>query len=118
VIVGEVRADGVPIVRLEVGGNHWTAIVDTGFNGDLELPERLRPQVNAQFICRIRSFLAANRIIEEDSYLVEIPFDGQTMTAEATFVSGDEILIGTHLLRRYVLEIDFRKGTLVLRQGE
>jgi hypothetical protein len=27
------------------------------------------------------------------------PFDGRTVRAQATFVDGDEILIGTHLLR-------------------
>jgi predicted aspartyl protease len=69
VIVGEVTADGVPVVRLEIGGQTWAAIVDTGFNGDLELPERLRSMVNPQFICRIRSFLAAGQAVEENSYL-------------------------------------------------
>lgn len=113
-MVGEVTAEGVTVVRWEVGGQLWQAILDTGFNGDLELPERLRPLVNARFICRIRSFLAAGQLVEEDSYLVDFPFDGQVVTAEATFVGGDEILIGTHLLRQYLLEIDFVKRSLVL----
>jgi len=67
VIVGQVSADGVPVLRLDIGGQVWPAIIDTGFNGDFELPERLRPIVNPRFICRIRSFLAAGQFAEEDN---------------------------------------------------
>jgi hypothetical protein len=38
---GRVRPDGTPVVLWPVAGSTWTAIVDTGFNGDLELPEVL-----------------------------------------------------------------------------
>jgi hypothetical protein len=41
-IVGVVTEDGVPSIELEAGGERWQAIIDTGFNGELELPERLR----------------------------------------------------------------------------
>jgi hypothetical protein len=45
---------------------------------------------------------------------VDFPFDGQTEIAEATFVPGREILVGTHLLRQHQLTIDFPAGTLRL----
>jgi predicted aspartyl protease len=106
VITGSITPDGVPVVMLLVAGTSWPAIIDTGFNGDPELPGRLQPFVNARFICRNRSSLAAGQIIEEDTYVVDFPFDGQTSLAEATFADHDEILIGTHLLREYRLEID------------
>lgn len=99
-----------------MGGTDWTGVVDTGFNGDLELPSSLKAVVNAQFLCRIRSLLAAGQTIEEDNFLVEIPFDGSIVTAEATFTETNEILIGTGLLRRYRLEIDFPKVTLRLEK--
>jgi predicted aspartyl protease len=114
VIVGAITPDGVPVVIVSVAGHSWSAIIDTGFNGDLELPATLQPFVNARFLCRNRSFLAAGQIIEEDSYLVDFPFDGQTQIAEATFVAGSEILIGTHMLREYRLVIDFPARTLRL----
>jgi hypothetical protein len=41
-IVGVVTEDGVPAIELEAGGERWQAIIDTGFNGEVELPERLR----------------------------------------------------------------------------
>ena len=54
-IEGIITEDGVPAIEVEVGGHRWLAIIDTGFNGELELSERLRPHVNAQFVGRLTS---------------------------------------------------------------
>jgi predicted aspartyl protease len=113
-IDGVITADGVPAIDLEVGGQRWRAIIDTGFNGELELPERLRPSVNAQFVGRVASLLAANQRIEEDVFLVDFPFDGATVRAQATFVDGGNILLGTGMLRNNRLMIDFPARTVVI----
>ena len=113
-ITGTVTDDGVPMIMLPVAGQLWQSIVDTGFNGDLELPESLRSLVNARFIGRMTALLASGQHSEEDLYLVEVPFDDQMVHAEATFVPGQEILIGTHLLRSYRLEISFPAQTVLL----
>ena len=96
-IEGVVSEDGVPIITVEVGGERWNAIIDTGFNGELELPEQLRSQVNAEFVGRATSLLAANQRIEEDVFLVDFPFDGRIARVQTTFADGGEILIGTGL---------------------
>jgi predicted aspartyl protease len=114
VISGTVSDDGVPIIMMPVAGRMWPGIIDTGFNGDLELPEALRALLNVRFIGRMSSLLASGQQIEEDVYLVEFPFDGQTVRVEATFVPGSEILIGTQLLRSYWLEINFPQQTVRL----
>lgn len=116
-IRGAVTTDGIPIVELAVGGETFAAIVDTGFNGDLELPGTLRDSLGAQYVARSKSVLAAGQTAEEDVYAVEFPFDGQTVAAYATFVAGDEILIGTRLLREHRLEIDFKSGVLHLTRS-
>lgn len=115
-IEGTVTDDGVPTIMIEVASGRCQAIIDTGFNGELELPERLRPHVNARFVGRVTSLLAANQRIEEDVYLVDFPFDGQKVKAQATFVGGDEILVGTRLLRMYRLRIDFPAGIVILER--
>ena len=115
-ITGTVSADGVPVITLEVDGQDWPAIIDTGFNGDLELPEALRGKLNDQPAGRLRSALAAGRIVEEDAYSVEFPFDGQTCHAIATFVPDPQILIGTNLLREHHLQIRFASRTLRLER--
>jgi predicted aspartyl protease len=112
VLTGTVTDDGVPQILLAVAGQPWPAIIDTGFNGELELPDHLRHAVNARFIGRIPVALGGGQHIEEDVYLVDFPFDGETLLAEATFVPGQEILLGTHLLRQYRLAIDFPARTV------
>jgi len=116
VIVGAVNDDDEPILQLSIAGQTWPAIVDTGFNGDLELPERLRPSVSPRYLCRTLSLLAAGQTIVEDTYLVDFPFDGQIVTVEATFVQDDRILLGTHFLRGYRLEINFVARTVLLER--
>ena len=115
-IDGIITEDGVPAIEVNVGGQRWQAIVDTGFNGELELPERLRSYLKAEFVGRATSLLAANQRIEEDVFLVDFPFDGQTVRAQATFVKGEEILIGTRMLRDYQLRINFPAGTVAINK--
>lgn len=115
-IEGIITEDGVPAIEVRVSSQHWQAIIDTGFNGELELPERLRSQVNAQFVGRATSLLAANQRIEENVFLVDFPFDGRMVRVQATFVNGDEILLGTRMLRDYRLVIDFPARTVAIEK--
>ena len=117
-IRGTVSADGTPTVSLAISDQEWSAIVDTGFNGDLELPNELRIELNAQYVGQVESALAGGQVIEEEMYSVDFPFDGASISAEATFVDGDQILIGTHLLRKYRLTINFVKKSLKLKRIE
>ena len=55
--------------------------------------------------------------VEEDVYLVDFPFEGQVVQAEATFVSGSRILLGTRLLREYSLQINFVSRTVHLERA-
>lgn len=113
-IAGVVNEDGVPTVQLQIGGQNWPAIVDTGFNGELELPEVLRSIVNPQYVGSVTSLLAANQQIQEDVYLVDFVFDGRPIRSEATFANGNEILIGTGLLWDYRIQIDFPARVIVI----
>jgi len=109
-IEGIVTEDGVPQFDLAIAGSTWTAVVDTGFNGDLELPTQLQDRVNAEHLGSIESSLAGGQVLVEENYDVQIPFDGRMVHAQATFVDVDQILIGTRLLRSYRLLIDFPAG--------
>jgi hypothetical protein len=104
VIVGHVTEDGVPLISVHIAGTDWAAIVDTGLNGDVELPNALRGQLSDQPVGRLRSTLAGGQVIEEDAFLVELPFDGKTVHTVCSYVQGSQVLIGTSLLRDYQLE--------------
>ena len=115
-IAGTVTDEGEPVIRLNAGGRVWTALIDTGFNGDLELPEGLRQSVNPRFLLRERSLLAGGQSIDEDIFEVDFPFDGAVVTAEAAFAPSDTILVGTHLLRGYSLLVNFFARTVMLER--
>jgi hypothetical protein len=67
----------------------------------------LKGNLNDQPIGRLRSALAGGQVIEEDAYAVDFPFDGEVIYAIATFAPDVQILIGTNLLRRHALQIQF-----------
>jgi predicted aspartyl protease len=114
VIQGTVTADGVPTISLPVAGKDWTAIVDTGFNGDLELPAALRAFVNPRYLTSTEWLLAGGQRSVEETFEVDFPFDGAVVAAEATFVPDDSILVGTGLMAQYRLTVDFSAGSLLL----
>jgi clan AA aspartic protease len=116
VIKGTVSASGVPTIELAIAGKSYRCIVDSGFNGDVELPEELRKPLNAKLLGSLTFNLAAGTIVEEDVYQVEIPFDGRVVKANATFADTDDVLIGTRLLRDYRLTIDFLARTVELER--
>jgi predicted aspartyl protease len=116
-IEGVLTADGLPGVEIELANKRWQAIIDTGFNGELELPEELRLHVNAQYVGRVTSLLAANQHVEEDVFLVDFPFDHHVVRVEATFVHCEDILVGTGMLRDYRLLIDFPARTVVIEKA-
>ena len=113
-IAGTVTNEGMPVIPIALASQSWRATIDTGFNGDLELPNALRPFVSPRFVGRTRFLLAAGQTAIEGTFLVNFPLDGETVVAEATFTSATEILIGTGLLRRHQLEIHFPNRTLSL----
>lgn len=113
-IKGTVNSDGVPLIVLTIDGFPWTAVVDTGFNGDLEILESLRASFVLRSIGTIFSNLAAGQTIEEELYAITFPFDGELFEVEATFVISDTILIGTRLLRNHRLTIDFPAGSVLI----
>jgi len=67
-IAGRVTEDGQPIIQVSVVGRSWEALIDTGFNGDLELPNALQAQFNARFRGRQPWLLAGGQRIESDTY--------------------------------------------------
>ncbi len=65
-IRGIVSTRGLPVIVLRVAGSNWPATVDTGFNGDLELPMELRARIRACYSGHVRSRLANGQYVEED----------------------------------------------------
>jgi predicted aspartyl protease len=116
-MVGEVDNDLTRLIKLTISDREWIAVIDTGFNGDLELPESLRPHFDGELIGESQTTLGGGVVVEEDLYSIAFPFDGEVVVAEAVFAPVDQILIGTHLLRNHRLEINFVERTVVLERS-
>jgi predicted aspartyl protease len=115
-MVGEVDNEITPFVRLMIGDQEWIAVIDTGFNGDLELPEALGSHFGGERIGESQTTLGGGTVIEEDLYRIAFQFDGEIIAAEAVFAPVDQILIGTHLLRNHRLDINFVDRTVILER--
>ncbi len=115
-MTGVVTEDGQPTVTMSIAGRDWTALIDTGCNGDLELPEALKPFVNPRFLLTAEASLAAGQSVWEDYYQVDFPFDGRLVQAEASFVDSEQILVGTRLLAAHRLDINFPARTVLLER--
>lgn len=108
--------NGCPVVEWKIAGKVWKTVIDTGFNSDLELPIELFEFVVMRFHTEAASTLAAGLSTVQEFYEARVTFDGQTINALATFVETDTILVGTGLLRNYILKIDFPASTVSLER--
>jgi predicted aspartyl protease len=116
VVSGEVTSTGEVTIQIPVHGAVWPAVIDTGFNGDLELPLSLFDAFEPEYQAEELFELAAGQSVVQDVYVVRFPFDDLVMPATATFVESDTILIGTGLMRRHRLIIDFVARTILLER--
>lgn len=117
-ISGIVTEDGVPLVILRLDDEDWAAIIDTGFNGSLELPASLSTRLKTESLGFIDAELAAGVTIREELFEVQIDFDGEPVAAQVTFADVQFVLVGTRLLARHRLEIDFVSGTIRLTKAQ
>jgi len=115
-MTGEVDSRGTPILRLTIAGREWVAVIDTGFDGELELPQVLAPQFRKRPGGPSRTTLGGGTVIDEDLFLIDFPFDGETVQALTSFAPVSEILIGTTMILGYRLEVNFVARTVVLEK--
>ncbi len=116
-IEGQINEHGTPLIPLRLADRDWMAIVDTGFNGGLELPETLADVRDAESFGTVRAPLAAGIVVTEELVLVELDFDGHHEFTPATFAAANHILVGTRLMHRHRLELDFPARTVRLERA-
>ena len=113
-IAGFVDRFGIPFIPTQIAGQDLLGIVDSGFNGDLELPLEIHSDVNALYCGTVNSRLAGGQVLAEHCYLVTVEFDGTQICAEATFADSESALIGTRLMENHQLQIDFVRRSVTL----
>lgn len=116
---GRVNRHGEPIVAIQLllraRPSTFPAVIDTGFNGYLSVPQRLLSQSRWQPIGTEKFEIATGAIVEQEIFLGEIVFDGQQSPAYVVATQAQDILIGTKLLKRKALSINFRTTRVVVK---
>ena len=89
------------------------AIIDTGFNGYLSVPEKLAE--SWYFFGHEEYEIATGDIVEQKIFIGGIIWSNRIQEVYAVTSKARDILIGTKLLRKNELEISFPKRKVVIR---
>ena len=94
---------------LRDGQKRLDAVVDTGFNGMISIPNVWIAKSAWKFIGHEEYEIATGEIVRQRVFLGDLIFDGQRMKAYILASPAKDILIGTKMLNEEILEIDFLK---------
>lgn len=116
---GEVNQHGEPVVSLHlILGNRpvrFPAVIDTGFNGYLSIPRKLARRGLWRYLGKEDFEIATGASVAEPVYLGQVVFDNERLVVYAVATEADDILIGTRLLARKPLTINFRTKRVVVK---
>ena len=115
-VAGRLTPNGLVLVPVELGGRPFEAVVDTGFEGALQLPDWLFPHLNPPVRSQVQYQLPTGQIAFGNTYDVTVTLGGDDFVCEALFSPNDEVLIGVELLRDYRLEVNFPAGAVVVER--
>ena len=102
-----------PIIKLDIclssnNSKKVNAIIDTGFNGYISIPNTLIEESNWDFLGTEEYELANGDIVEEKVYLGKIFFDGDELQVFSLTNRTNDVLIGTKVLKNKILKINFK----------
>ena len=115
---GKVNAHGEPVVPimlyLKGTPQEFPAVIDTGFNGYLSVPRPIIAKAGWEFLGFEDYELASGQILRERVYWGSALFDRGQIEVYVVATDSTDLLIGTALLQRKRLVIDFRTGEVHL----
>ena len=94
----------------------FSTIVDTGYNGEVILPEREVQKMGLEFLGTIDSELANGQIVEIDLFRGRINWFNKIQEVAIGASQSDDILLGTLLLANCNLNVNFKQGSVGIEQ--
>ena len=110
--INRVRQATVPIIVLNPAGQQlawFNPVIDTGFNGDLQLPVADITRLNLPLVTTRRTILADGQEVDADVYAATVQWLGNSRGVEI-IAARDLPLIGANLLWETSLTIDWEYG--------
>ncbi len=109
-----------PTARIKITGSRetadLTAIIDTGFDGDICIPTARAVQLGLELIGEQFVELADGTERNELVFAASVRLFGQTRPVRVMLTDSEDALIGTHLLDQFRLAIEFPGGQVKLRR--
>ena len=100
----------VPItLLLKNKPRRFQAVLDTGFNGYLSVPEAVIHPSGWHFVGYEEYEIATGDQVRERVYLGDVIFDRRRFTTHVVTSRAKDVLIGTRFLSGKTLRIDFRR---------
>jgi clan AA aspartic protease len=121
VLTGFVNSRGEPLVRIILLSSQppvsrkFGAVVDTGFNGSLSIPESVAEQCGWIWIGYESYEIASGDIVHEKVFWGRVRWLGNDQDVYAIASHAQDILIGTRLLIKNRISIDFPKREVRVR---
>lgn len=91
------------------------AVIDTGFNGYISVPLPLAKELDWIHIGYEEYEIATCEIVKQSVYLGKIVFHDRCKEVYAVTSNSKDVLIGTKLLNKCILTINFRTRRLIIR---
>jgi clan AA aspartic protease len=115
------RSTLTPMVRLKLISAmeeeiELSAIIDTGYNGEVILSENKIQEMGLEFLGTIDTELADGRIVELDLFRGRIKWFGRIQEVAVGASRSDDTLLGTLLLADCELDINFKDGWAKIEQ--
>jgi clan AA aspartic protease len=115
------RSTLTPFVRLKLISAmdeeiELSAIIDTGYNGEVILSENKIQEMGLEFLGTIDTELADGRIVELDLFRGRIKWFGRIQEVAVGASRSEDALLGTLLLADCELDINFKDGWAKIEQ--
>ena len=92
------------------------AIIDTGYNGEIILPESKILEMGLEFLGTIDSELADGQIVATELFAGRVKWFDTIQEISIGASQSNDVLLGTLLLVDCELNIDFKRGEVNIKQ--
>ena len=97
------------------GSHEVEAWIDTGFNGDLVLPQQLIDNLSLPQSGTVKAILADGSELALKRYTCQIDWFDETRELEVVANEGEYPLLGVGLLMGYDLHVSYRSGEITIK---
>jgi len=105
-----------PRIKLSLAGKNISVVVDTGFNGELMLPEQLLETLCFRQTMKSEAELADGSVVETALYGGKVMWFGRQRSVQVIATESDDGLLGTEMFFGITLFMDLDKGKVVLEK--